>query len=218
MGVVKSDLVFADELLLDLTKLPIIRKDKTKVRSIDLARAESNIRLAEIAEMYIRCKEWMERKAVSVLPDKIDRLEKDDAEKFLNGLGIYGDKYIPTHVTTSTDKSYETLEVVSSISGIPKDPYTQVRNYINGLKKCNNIVKCFLDNQVVPRLKSSTYKEAKEVWKKEKERNIALLRDLKFRLIMSKNLSLYEHKSPKVTNYRFYIHVPNATQKICVSR
>lgn len=217
VGVVKGELVFENELLLDLKKLPIIRKSQMKVRPIDLARAEANIKLAEVAQTYLRKKKWMDSVKVTVLPDKIAKPKKSDKEEFLNNLGIYGDTFVPTKVTSEVKESYNAYQIISSITGIPQDPYTQIRNYVNNPARCNNVVKSFLDKNVLPDTKKGkSYDELIKAWEDYKERNIKQLRDLKFRLIMGKNLKLYEHKSPDVQRCVFTLNVPNTDKNIRV--
>ena len=216
VGAVKGELVYDNELLLDLSKLPIIKKAQTKVRPIDLARSEAGIKLAEIAQMYLRKKKWMDAAKVSVLPTKIAKPKKSDSEAFLNGLGIYGDTFVPNSVETETTETYNAYQVIADITGIPKNPEAQIRTYINNPSVCNVIIKGFLDQEVIPELKGKTYDELIEIWEKRKDVCIKRLRDLKFKLIMSKNLELYERRSPKVLNYKYALRVPNTEGKIFI--
>jgi hypothetical protein len=201
-GIIEMGLVYDDEYLLDLEKLPVISVSDTKnITSWNLAKAEVAVEYARIGSMWASRKAMMERKKLSVCPKKMDLDAISPEEAFLHSLGIYGDKYIPKTTALDVTKSYESFEVEGIISQLPKDPSGQVINAINGSATTNAIVKAIVEDiERKHNLSGKTYQETMDYWENEKMSRIKNLRDLKFRLILGKTLKFSDNRGRKIEN------------------
>ena len=196
------DLVFDDEYLLDLEKLPVISVSDTRnITSWNLAKAEVAVEYARIGSLWASRKAMMERKKLSVCPKKMDLDAISPEEAFLHSLGIYGDKYIPKTTALGVTKTYESFEVEGIISQLPKDPSGQVINAINGSSTTNATVKAIVEDiERKHNLSGRTYQETMDYWENEKMSRIKKLRDLKFRLILGKTLKFSDNRGTKIEN------------------
>ncbi len=201
-GVIKGELVYPGDYLVDITNLPVISKSKfTCIRSFDLASAEIGYRLSEIAIEYLMRREYKETKKLKVLPDKLDEDKTTDPAKlFLESLGIYGNYFYPDKKVGGVQKVYDTTELLSNIKVIPtKNTCTKnITKILNGLGKYNQFVYDFLNSCVIPDITSGTsYKDLIELWEERKNGYRNIIRDLKFRLISGKSLRVCVHGSRK---------------------
>jgi hypothetical protein len=186
-------MLFEGEYVVDLTKLPIFPK-RTPISSYQLAYSEFKVREAEVRSKYLSLLIYRQEKKLEELPRKIKEPEeeKSESEKFLESLGIFGDCYYPGKTKTADSiSSYQTLEVIGRVQGIPSDLYPNLRNYINS-GSCKNAV----ISQALKDL--AEYREEKNIEKlksglmtveKEKKNLIKELRALKFRVISGKTLT-----------------------------
>lgn len=109
LGIIKSELVFSGEYLIDISSLPVVTKCAIRdISSYYLSRLEVKYKLAAIANEYIQ----------EYYPEKVTL---DPKIEFLKSLGIVGDYYFPKKETDkeATRKSEMIMELVSFISGIP---------------------------------------------------------------------------------------------------
>lgn len=196
VGIIKESLVYSGDYLIDIETLPVISKSKTSnIRSFDLALAEVNYRLADIALEYIKRRQYKESKGLEKLPEKIE-VEKTPQELYLESLGIYGDYFYPDKKVGKVSKVYDTVELVVNIKTIPsKDTCTKnITKLLNGYGKSNAFVTDFLNAVVIPDIdKGIPYPELIQKWENKKNKSKYLIRDLKFRLITGKSMRVCVH-------------------------
>ena len=202
LGIVEP-MLFEGEYVVDLTKLPIFPK-RTPISSYQLAYSEFKVREAEVRSKYLSLLIYRQEKKLEELPRKIKEPEEEKSEsvKFLESLGIFGDCYYPGKTKTADSiSSYQTLEVIGRVQGIPGDLYPNLRNYINS-GSCKNAV----ISQALKDL--AEYREEKDVEKlkeglmmveKEKKNLIKELRALKFRVISGKTLTFSDKQLEHAT-------------------
>ena len=192
-GVIEKRLVFKNEFLLNLSNLPVISKSKLRrVVKFDIAKAEANVFMDGIAIAYLSYLKYLEDKKLKALPEKIKE-EDTPEEKFLHSLGVYGDHYYPGF--TETDKitgSYEALEIIGNISQVPNDYSKNLRSFINTGNCRSVVIREYLKKVIKPEVDNpkTSISDLLEVWKNKKNRDINKLRDLKFRLILKKDLKI----------------------------
>lgn len=211
-GMIECPIVFSDEYLVDLEKLPAIGKNKTRdITSHLMAKAEANIVLDKLAGAWARRMEYMEKASLTTCPKVFTPIATSDADKFLHGLGIYGNEYIPreTHVDT-VSRTYTAYEVCGHVIGVAADPGTDARRYINGDVK-NAISAEFLDKVKKDHAESKrTWSEEVEMWETKLRKDIARLRFLKYRFILGKTLKFSNTRDTKVENVREKVAVVNS--------
>jgi hypothetical protein len=92
-GIVKSELLYASDYLLDISNLPVISKSKVScIRSFDLGAAETWYMLSNIALEYIRRREYKEKNKLTTLPDKIDFTTQGMSDSELYGSMLLDNK------------------------------------------------------------------------------------------------------------------------------
>ena len=200
IGIIKESLVYSGDYLINIETLPVISKSKSSnIRSFDLALAEINYRLSDIALEYLRRRQYKESKGLKVLPEKIES-EKTPQEEYLESLGIYGDYFYPDKKVGRVSKVYDTVELIANIKTIPtKDTCTKnITRMLNGFGKTNVFVTDFINTVVIPDIdKGIPYSELIQKWEDKKNKNKYLIRDLKFRLITGKSMKVCVHGSHK---------------------
>ncbi len=201
-GIIDMRLIYDDEYLLDLEKLPVISVSDTRnITSWMMAKAEIAVEYARIGTMWANRRDLMERKKLSVCPKKMDIDAITPEESFLHSLGIYGNKYIPKTTALDVTKVYESYEIKGNITQLPKDPTVQIINVINGSSLANPTVKIIVEDiERKHNLSGKTYKETKEYWEDQMMIAIKRLRDLKFRLILGKTLKFSDNRKTKIEN------------------
>lgn len=195
-GIIKESLVYSGDYLIDIENLPVISKSKTtNIRSFDLALAEVNYRLADMAIDYLKRRQYKESKGLKTLPEKIEE-EKDPKELYLESLGIYGDYFYPDKKVGRVTKVYDTVELIANIKTLPtRDTCTKnITRLLNGYGKSNKFVTDFINSVVIPDIdKGIPYPKLIERWEMRKDKNKYIIRDLKFRLITGKSLRVCVH-------------------------
>ena len=199
--VIEMGLVYEDEYLLDLSKLPVISSTKTKyISSHIMARAELRVEYTRIGNLWASYKEASER-----LGKKAEKVSVvfTPKEKFLHSLGIYGDTYVPTKTAASkVESTYEAFEVIGNISGFLKDPSGQVLKYINKGSSDYEYINEILKDIEKKHIESGrSYASEVKFWEQENRKRIKELRDLKFRFILGKTLKFCDNPN-KVENVR----------------
>lgn len=186
-GVVKEKLLYKNELLLDLTKLPIINRDKLKVNIFDIAQTEVRYTFSSIACNYLDRLIYMRDRKLTSCPEKLPEPEKSEKEKYLENLGIYGNCLYSKRVKTESNASYRVIEVSGKIYDIPSYYSEDIYLYCNKLK-CNHVIESFLksiDNDA----KTKSLAELKISWDNKYKKYEARLRDLKFRLLFGRTFN-----------------------------
>lgn len=200
-GIVKSELVYAGDYLLDITNLPVISKSKISgISSFDLGTAETWYRLSDIALDYIRRRDYKERHKLAILPEKIDFTQEgmSEAELYLASLGIYGEYFYPEKKVGDVKKVYDTTELIGTFRVLPtKETCTKnITRLLNGAPKVNPFVSDFLKAYVTPDIdKGIPYKTLLETWERRKNHYRGAIQNLKFRLISGKSLNVRIHGS-----------------------
>lgn len=196
LGVLEP-MLFEDEYVISLYKLPVFSTPQP-VSSVSLGYAEYFVRESEIREKYISLLIHRQEKKLKELPRKLELPEeKTDSTLFLESLGIYGDLYYPKKTKTLTsEKSYTTTEVIGKVKGIPENLYPNIRDFINSGKCKNAVISQALKDLAVYRDTDDleVLKNVKSKIEKEKKEDIETLRNLKFRVISGKTLTLLRHK------------------------
>lgn len=205
LGLIRMDLVYTGEYLLDISNLPVI--DKCNIRGISsyyLSRLEVKYKLATIANEYLQL----------YYPESDN---KDPKEEFLMGLGIIGDYYYPTKKTSRETKSttYISNSLVSTITGLPKDKkerlrkYDEYRNY--RLSRLNPL-KVFLDSLEIDK---KPIESIRKEWKSNLLKYTNELRDRKFQIIMSKVTRFSDSYRPIIECTEKIVTLePNVTVKV----
>ena len=184
-GIVKSKLLYKNELTLDLSKLPIITRDKLKINVFDLAQTEVKYTFSSIACNYLERLVYMRDKKLTTCPKKLQEPEKSEKEKFLEKLGIYENRLYSTKVKTEANSKYLANEVSGVIEGMNTRYYSDdILSYCNKTK-CNLVIENFLKN-IDKELKFTPLDDLYEVWREEHSKQEKKLRDLKFRLLLGR--------------------------------
>jgi len=204
--IIKERLLYKNELVLDLTKLPIINRNKLKVDIFDVAQTEVRYTMSSIACEYLKRRIYMRDKKVSTCPERLPKPKKSDIEKYLENLGIYGSSLCPTKVKTESNSTYLVNEVSGKIYDMTSRYYSdEVYYYFNNISKCNQVVKDFLielDNC----LKTNSLDELNEVWSKKHKEYEKRLRDLKFRLLFGRTFNFKCTTNQKKVDYSLYFN------------
>ena len=206
-GVIEMGLVYDDEYLLDLSRIPVISCSKTRhISSYTMASAELKVEYSRMGYLFSLYKERAER--LGIKAEKTPAAKPTPEEQFLHGLGIYGDKYIPPKTTAAAvESTYESIEIVGNLSGFLKDPAGQIIKYINTGKSDYEYVNEILKSVEEKHTKSGrTWAEEIKFWDNENGKRIKILRDLKFRFILGKTLKFSDNPN-KVENVRVEVHL-----------
>ena len=184
-GIVKERLLYKNELILDLSKLPIITRSKLKISMFDVAQTEVRYTFSSMACSYLERLIYMRDRKLTSCPEKLQEPEKSEKEKFLEKLGIYGTKLYTTRVKTESNSKYLANEVSGVIDGINTRYYSHdIYLYCNRMK-CNAIIEGFLrgiDKSLITASLDDLYEE----WKRRHKEQETKLRDLKFRLLLGR--------------------------------
>jgi hypothetical protein len=184
-GIVKNKLLYKNELTLDLSKLPIITRDKLKINVFDLAQTEVKYTFSSIACNYLERLVYMRDKKLTTCPKKLQEPEKSEKEKFLEKLGVYGNRLYSTKVKTEANSKYLANEVSGVIEGMNTRYYSDdILSYCNK-SKCNLVIENFLKN-IDKELTFTPLNDLYEEWRKEHSKQERKLRDLKFRLLLGR--------------------------------
>ena len=190
LGVVEPMLMM-DEYVVNLKKLPIFKKTAPLYGS-QLGYAEYSVKESEIKTKYLELLKYKLEKSLPELPKKMTEEEKDEKTKFLESLGIFGDTYYPGKTKVmDIEKSYETIEVIGKVDGIPGNLYPNIRNFINTGTCKNTAIQKILS--VFKGLKKDDLKEIEKELNYqtlEKKVRVEHLKLLKFRLIAGKTFKL----------------------------
>ena len=222
-GIVKSELVYAGDFLLDISNLPVVSKSKVScIRSFDLGTAETWYRLSDIALEYLKRREYKEKKKLDKIPEKIDFTDNSmsEAELYLASLGIYGEYFYPDKKVGAVKKVYDATELVGNLKSLPtKETCTKnITKLLNGSPKVNPFVADFLGTYVIPEVdKGIPYKTLIETWERKKNYYWSIIRDLKFRLISGKSLNVCVHGSRRKSILNTTQIIKVGTHKISVT-
>jgi hypothetical protein len=127
----------------------------------------------------------MRDKKLTTCPKKLQEPEKSEKEKFLEKLGIYGNRLYSTKVKTEANSKYLANEVSGVIEGMNTRYYSDdIVSYCNKTK-CNLVIENFLKN-IDKELKFTPLDDLYEEWRKEHSKQERKLRDLKFRLLLGR--------------------------------
>ena len=221
--VIKTDLACEGDYLVDISNLPVISKSKTScIRSYDLGTAEAWYRLSDIAIEYLMRREYKERHKLDVIPDKIKSFDegKTDSELYLESLGIYGDYFYHDKKVGHVSRVYDATELISNFKVLPtKETCTKnITRLLNGSGKCNPFVADFLNAYVIPDINSGiNYSDLIQRWETKKTACRNKIRDLKFRLISGKSLTVCTHKEGRKSILTIRENVKVGTYDVTVS-
>ena len=184
---VGMNLIYKNHILLDLSKLPVISRHDIKKYSVNnLAETEVQKYIADIAVDYysrLANKQYKE-------PKKVKRITP--AEKFLQSLGIYEDTYYPEREKNVKEGyDYQAVELQSHVGGdLPVDNFNTICTYIAGGQAKNKKQKSifFILDNIKGQGKDLAY------WSDQQKELQKKLRDIKFHLILSKNVLVQEKK------------------------
>lgn len=172
MGCVEFDhLVFKNDILVDLGKLPAIRKnDLREISGFDLANSYVRYKFANAACKFYKF--------------LIGEPEKSEKDKFLESLGIIGDHYSPRGIVPKPTESYDTKVIKVHVHGEDLDPDTKtIRSIIEGTCKGTGKIINFLKGLN----KAVNPEEEFSRWKKVAEDQGLRYRLLVFELLASKD-------------------------------
>lgn len=203
-GCVEMNLIHSGEYLLDLRHLPVISKtDIRQITSKDMATITFNWMLEKVKMNYF------ERLLHKSEYDKNTgkKIEKplSEQESYLRSLGIYGNKYVPDMKEDLEGYSYNTVNLVTKVSGFPGSSETLAKclNTASGIIYGYNPKTGSDSNKLINYLKKidiktepiqNLYNQSAEKWKNLNK----LLRDYTFCLIMSKTVRFKDYLKPDV--------------------
>lgn len=203
-GLVTDNLLMDGEILLDLSKLPIVSKSKIHSFSINnLSELAAKEKLSHFAIEYLE-----------YISDNSSRVT--DKELFLSSFGI--DKYGNYSPYTINRKSEIDNYYVSTINsrfidnsgfGLSKTKrkyyYDLIRHnlYSKGSNSVFYNISEFLFKQVIPKLTTENINEQKNNWIEENKKINKQLRSEIFKLIMTKNLK-FDHNNSKIKQKILY--------------
>ena len=185
-----------NEYFINLTKLPLVgRSFIRRISPESLFLPEINIRLSGMSSCYIRRLKWMSEKGIHVWPKDRDEVEESESDKFLHGLGIYGDTYRPPHTEKGDElgMTYTSCELIKRVNGLPINFYNHLTSYINK-GRCSNKVINRMCSELDKELKSSSYDVILEKLEEKRKywNDIRVMNN--FRFILSKNLTFDKPK------------------------
>lgn len=182
LGIVRGGLLCKDEYFIDISTIPVISKSWIRgFNSISMSRLEIKLALSKVALEYMG------------LHDTGAGKVKDPRTDFLESLGIYGSEYRGKFITKPEGEYYNTIELVSNITGIPKTQKDRLGLYkeFKDTGKCKNkVIDAFL------RSLGTITPDTKKVWKEKHSSLTTQLRDRKFQMIMSKKTRFEEPGQP----------------------
>lgn len=199
-GCVIGTVIYNNELLLDLSKIPVISKSKLKgINSISLCEAEVNVLKCDAAIKYLTQLQKQTEKPkeeIKLSPEII----------YLHKLGIYDDKFFPSTITAPTTDSYSFVELRSVTSEWPPYVAREVSNLVNNKFKNIRHYPYFYNFISNIDIKSKPIDELIRDWKTKEYNCIKHLRDIKFRLILKKNRYRFdEYRQPSATQKTYYV-------------
>ena len=180
LGIVEP-IVFKDEFIVDLSKLPLIsKKDIKLVSSYYMAKLEANYMIAKVIVEYLDL--FYPEKTIT----NFSSIEEKQKDEFLRSLGIVGNLYIPSKTDLVETGSYNTIELVTTVSGIPstaKDRYSLYKDYKNCSRRTRNPqINVILDSVDF----TTDIDKLRTIWKEKLNKFAEDIRDRKFQIIMSK--------------------------------
>ena len=173
LDIIKLELIYKNDYLIDLSSLPVISRDwLVGCSSLFLARLEAKKLYAKTILEYLDY----------ISPVK----EITEGEKFMQSIGIYDNIYCPTR----TDEKFKGDKIfprfLSVVKYYPIKFSDRKKNYIEyqKTKNCgNDNIKSFLDSIDF----TQDYNELKNFWSKQYTEFCEEIRDRKFQLIMLKS-------------------------------
>lgn len=188
LKLIKSELIYPGEYLVDISPLPIVtRCNIHEISSYYLSRLEVKYKLAVIANEYIQ--EYYPEAEIKLSPK----------EEFLKNLGISGEYYFPKKEKSKESViSYKTRELVSTVSGLPIDKKKRNQKYTYYRNNClpdKDPIKCFLDSIGFDK---RPIDEIRKEWKTNLMKYNNELRERKFQIIMSKTTRFNDQGTPLI--------------------
>jgi hypothetical protein len=201
---VLTPMLLMDEYVIDLTKLPVCSSTGA-VGSYQLARAEYMVKTADLEVAYLERLIYKLERGLTVLPKKLEAPEDDEATKFLKSLGIFDDRYYsPKTEDLEPEDGYLATEVIGKVEGFPTDFSSNITSFINKGACKNPAVMNHLSL-----LEPLRHEKNVDVLKKEldivqtkRKVYITALRELKFKIILGKNLRFSGKGSHSLETYR----------------
>lgn len=201
---ISAELLDKNELVLDLTKLPVETKSRMHCLSLgELSRVALGERLARIALEYLSM----------FYPEADESKVIDERGAFLYNLGIdsdgaflFNDTTVTKTVESVVEETYMANQIQCSVSGLEvglkKRGYSYTSFYNNGY--CDNkIIEEFLNANCFKGITNNTSaREAWIYWTDQKIKNSKKLRKYIFSLIMNKNLK-FDQKDKSGINQLF---------------
>lgn len=187
-GLIYGELFDKNELLLDLSKLPVVSKSKMHCLSLNyLSTLVAKEKLSNIALEYINF----------TYPEP--KRERPEKEKFLNNLGIVDGVYYPKKESPSNSKevSYCANMIEARVYlglGMKKrqELYFNINDNKDYYKDYSStkysLLNEFITNIVLKDLTKENVKEKRQYWEEEKRKANKLIRENIFKLIMTKDL------------------------------
>lgn len=163
----ECNIVFDDELILDLTKMPIRQKESGSIKDM-LRNVEKNLAIGAIQLNYYDKLVYKFKNSIAVVPDKIPKPVITDEEKFLHSLGIYGNTYIPRSTKSVKTDTYTVLSLQSTttlMDSFKTRLNKSVKDFINSGKSAGDSIHMILDSFPKP----TTLEEAENMLKLAKK-------------------------------------------------
>lgn len=174
LDIIKLDLIYKNDYLIDISNLPVISKDwLIGCSDLFLGRLEAKKRYSKTILEYL---------------NYISPVEKDISreEKFLQSLGVYEGIYFPDRLFIKSSKESTNKNFVSIVKYYPGNSNIRKENYAeySRTKNCkNDNIKSFLDSVDF----TQNLDDLKSFWNNQYNKICNEIRERKFQLIMLKS-------------------------------
>lgn len=188
--------VFTNEFILDLTKIPLINNKLIGIKLKEMAQIEADLEFAKIDLKYYRLLDYKARTHCEKIPSKITLTEEklSEEEKYLRSIGIYGNTYYPKLENDRVRSRYDANCMGVRFSGFPDTSNkmtTGIRQFINNGSTGHPCLVAYLKTlDTSGDLKKKILEADKKV-----EALTKVVYDYRFRLLMTRTLLFSKTKT-----------------------
>ena len=180
---VAEPLLYKNECLVNLSKLPIIsKKDIKLVSSYYMAKIEASYMVAKVVTEYLDL--FYPEKVITTNYLNLEEKQKDE---FLRSIGIVGDFYVPNKADLVNQDSYTTVELVTNIDSNIIPQVASKRYNLYRVYKNNGACKNASINSILRHVDfTGDIDKLRKYWKERLDKLAEEIRKRKFQIIMSK--------------------------------
>lgn len=180
---VAEPLLYKNECLINLSKLPVIsKKDIKLVSSYYMAKIEASYIVAKVVTEYLDL--FYPEKTITTNYSSIEEKQKDE---FLRSIGIVGDFYVPNKADLINQDSYTTVELITYIDSNIIPQVASKRYSLYRVYKNNGACKNSSINSILRHVDfTGDIDKLRKYWKERLDKFAEEIRKRKFQIIMSK--------------------------------